>query len=37
MAVAENFLYVTDLNTIRRFDRRNGEPRGETLIAGRAS
>src|SRR5688572_2249086 len=34
MAVVGSFLYVADLTTIRRFDRRTGEPRGEFSIPG---
>jgi len=34
MAVVGSFLYVADLTTIRRFDRRTGEPRGEFPIPG---
>lgn len=34
MAVVGAFLYVADLNTIRRFDRRTGAPRGEFPIPG---
>ena len=34
MTVVGSFLYVADLTTIRRFDRRTGEPRGEFPIPG---
>ena len=34
MAVYGEFLYVADLTTVRRFDRRTGAPRGETPIPG---
>jgi hypothetical protein len=34
MAVVGAYLYVADLNTIRRFDRRTGAPRGEFPIPG---
>jgi len=34
MAVYGEFLYVADLTTVRRFDRRTGVPRGETPIPG---
>jgi hypothetical protein len=34
MAVVGAFLYVADLNTIRRFDRRTGAPMGEFPIPG---
>lgn len=34
MAVVGSFLYVADLTTIRRFDRRTGAPRGEFPIPG---
>ena len=34
MAVVGPFLYVADLTTIRRFDRRTGAPRGEFPIPG---
>jgi hypothetical protein len=34
MAVVGPYLYVADLNTIRRFDRRTGAPRGEFPIPG---
>jgi hypothetical protein len=34
MAAAGEFLYVTDISTIRRFDRRTGGPRGEIPIPG---
>jgi sugar lactone lactonase YvrE len=34
MAVVDAFLYVADLTTIRRFDRRTGAPRGEFPIPG---
>lgn len=34
MAVAGSFLYVADITTIRRFDRRSGAPHGEVPISG---
>lgn len=34
MAVVDAFLYIADLTTIRRFDRRTGAPRGEFPIPG---
>jgi DNA-binding beta-propeller fold protein YncE len=34
MALTGNFLYVADINTIRRFDRQTLEPRGEVVIPG---
>jgi len=34
MTVVGDFLYVADINTIRRFDRQTGGPRGETRIPG---
>lgn len=34
MAAVGDFLYVTDISTIRRFDRRTGGPRGEVPIRG---
>ena len=34
MAVAQGFLYVADINVIRRFDRRTLEPRGEIPVPG---
>jgi sugar lactone lactonase YvrE len=34
MAVVDSYLYVADLTTIRRFDRRTGAPRGEFAIPG---
>ena len=34
MAVVDAYLYVADLTTIRRFDRRTGAPRGEFPIPG---
>jgi sugar lactone lactonase YvrE len=34
MIAAGDFLYVTDITTIRRFDRQTGGPRGETPIPG---
>ena len=34
MAVVGDYLYVTDITVIRRFDRRTGRPRGEFPIAG---
>lgn len=34
MAVAEDILYVADINTIRKFDRRTGVPRGTVTIPG---
>ena len=32
MAVAGNILYVADLDTVRKFDRRSGKPRGKIAI-----
>lgn len=34
MTVVGDYLYVADINTIRRFDRQTGGPRGETRIPG---
>jgi DNA-binding beta-propeller fold protein YncE len=34
MAILGNVLYVTDINIIRKFDRRSGAPLGEIAIAG---
>lgn len=34
MAVSDQYLYVADITTIRRFDRRTGAPRGEFPIPG---
>jgi sugar lactone lactonase YvrE len=34
MAVAGPFLYVADINVLRRFDRRGGAPQGEITIPG---
>ncbi len=34
IAVTQGYLYVTDITTIRRFDRRTGAPRGEVPIPG---
>jgi len=34
MAAIGEFFYVTDINTIRRFDRRTGAPRGDIPIPG---
>jgi len=34
MAAAGEYLYVTDINTLRRFDRNTGAPRGEVPIPG---
>ena len=34
MTVVGDFFYVADINTIRRFDRQTGGPRGETRIPG---
>ncbi|HEX7508093.1 MAG TPA: hypothetical protein VF550_15050 [Polyangia bacterium] len=32
MAIAGNILYVADLDTVRKFDRRSGKPRGKIAI-----
>jgi hypothetical protein len=37
MALVGPFLYVADISTIRRFDRRSGAPQGETPIPGARS
>ncbi|MBN2574826.1 MAG: hypothetical protein JXP73_09695 [Deltaproteobacteria bacterium] len=34
MAIAGNILYVADLDTIRKFDRRSGKPRGTIRVKG---
>jgi DNA-binding beta-propeller fold protein YncE len=34
MAILGDFLYVADINVVRKFDRRSGAPQGEIAIAG---